>query len=106
MSLALFCWFWIPETRGIPLEEIDTVGADSLCYSLPLGQGADVGLVQLFGGTDHRAEGQKIHEANEARADGLLRDIQHDGMETPTLDAEKSSEHRVENVVEARRETV
>lgn len=38
--LALFCWFLVPETKGVSLEEIDT----------------------LFGGPNHRAVGQEMQD--------------------------------------------
>lgn len=60
--------------------------------------------MQLFGGADHRAEGQKIVEATDIHQ-GYLPE-KNNGTATPTSDGEKGSERRVEDVEEARRESV
>lgn len=32
--LAIFCWIWVPETKSVPLEEIDTVSTHPF-FSFP-----------------------------------------------------------------------
>ena len=90
VCLAVFCFFLLPETKGVSLEDIDAVSDGDLVF-----MNVDIDdTVQLFGGESHRAPGKR-EDIIEVKEDSYKEDSYHASSEKagstprlPELDAD------------------